>query len=365
MKKLIKILLSLFLSVILIFLLIIVRLYGIKIYDTTAQTRRLKDLKSYYSSENFLPIDDQIFSDFDLSDETILLNDIQLLASHNSYKKNGSALGRFFVQIGASAEEAKALDYGYRTLTQQFRSGIRSMEFDLRLRKTQFTLTHVPLVDNSSVAPDFSMALEEIELYSRYNPNHIPIIILIEIKDDWMILDHALQKIDQDKLIILNTLLIEKLGNQLYQPKDFILPNMTLNETITSSGWPSVSSLLGKVIIVLHPGGFTPDYVDIDPTLQTLAMFPGVYSSQVSRDYAAFVVENNPESSLIPTLVSSKYIVRTRIDADLVFSQSLMDAAIQSGAQILTSDYTIARSDLSVTHMIFLATDKTVIKKAN
>jgi hypothetical protein len=361
MKKLFKLFLSIVLSFVILFFLIVIRFYGIKIVDTTQQSKRLKELRSFYESETFSANDDQEFADFDLTDDDLKLNEIKMLASHNSYKKNSTALGRFFVKLGSSAEEADSLNYSYKTLTQQFRAGIRSMEFDLRLRKTQFTLTHVPLVDNSSVAPDFSMALEEIELYSRYNPNHVPIIILIEIKDDWMILDHALQKIDQEKLIILNTLIKEKLGDTLFQPKDMILENMTLKETITDFSWPSLSSLRGKVIMVLHPGGFTDDYVDIDPTLFDLAMFPGVYSDQVSRDYSAFVVENNPESAQIPLLVSQNFIVRTRIDSDLYFSTELMQAALLSGAQILTSDYTIARSDLSVTQMIYLATDKTIV----
>ena len=364
-KKLLKVMISIILSVVMLFFLIIIRFYGIKIVDTTQQSRRLKELKLYYESENFIPIDDQEFADFDLNDETIKLNDIKMLASHNSYKKNSTALGRFFVKLGSSKAEADALNYEYKTLTDQFRAGIRSMEFDLRLRKTQFTLTHVPLVDNSSVAPDFSMALEEIALYSLNNPNHVPIIILMEIKDDWMILDHALQKIDQDKLIILNTLIKEKLGERLFQPHELIEENKTLKETINESGWPSLSSLRGKVIMVLHPGGFTSEYVDIDPTLLELAMFPSVYADQVTRDYTAFVVENNPESTQIPVLINQNYIVRTRIDSDLYFTNELMQSALLSGAQILTSDYTIARSDLSVTQMIYLATNKTVIRRTS
>jgi len=365
MKKLLKVIISIILSVVMLFFLIIIRFYGIKIVDTTQQSRRLSELKLYYESETFSPNNDQEFADFDLNDESLKLNEIKMLASHNSYKKNSTVLGRFFVQLGASKEEADSLNYEYKTLTEQFRAGIRSMEFDLRLRKTQFTLTHVPLVDNSSVAPDFSMALEEIELYSRNNPHHIPIIILMEIKDDWMILDHALQKIDQEKLITLNLLIKDKLGERLFQPQDVIEENKTLKETINESGWPSLSSLRGKVIMILHPGGFTTEYVDIDPTLQELAMFPGVYANQISRDYTAFVVENNPESTQIPLLVNQNYIVRTRIDSDLYFTQELMQAALLSGAQILTSDYTIARKDLSVTHMIYLATDKTVIRRTS
>lgn len=35
--------------------------------------------------------------------------------------------------------------YGYRTLTEQLESGIRTMEWDVRLRRGRFELTHVPI----------------------------------------------------------------------------------------------------------------------------------------------------------------------------------------------------------------------------
>ncbi len=54
---------------------------------------------------------------FDINDPSIKLDDIQMLASHNSYKKVGPAIGRFFVGLGDSFAEAKALNYGYQSIT--------------------------------------------------------------------------------------------------------------------------------------------------------------------------------------------------------------------------------------------------------
>ncbi|MDO9630085.1 MAG: Ca2+-dependent phosphoinositide-specific phospholipase C, partial [Acholeplasmataceae bacterium] len=251
MIKIVKILMIAILSVVVFFILVVFRLFAIKIYDSNVQNAHMKTLASYYASEEFSPVDESEFINFDINDTTIKLNQIQMLATHNSYKKKGSDIGKFFVGLGDSFEEARALKYGYKNLTDQFESGVRSMEFDLRLRKTQFVLTHVPLVDNSSVAPDFSQALEEIYLFSSNNPNHIPIIILMEIKDDWMILDHALQIIEPKHLENLNGLLKDKLGNNLFTPSDMMETGKTLKETIQTTGWPSVHSLLGKVIFVL------------------------------------------------------------------------------------------------------------------
>ncbi|MBU1093472.1 MAG: hypothetical protein KKH01_03325 [Firmicutes bacterium] len=361
MFKAIKILLILILSVVILFIGLVLRFYAIKIIDVNEQIKHVSQLESYYQSSDFTELDDAVFTDFDLSDPSIKLNDIKMLASHNSYKSNGTVLGRFFIGLGSTPEEAQALKYGYKNFTDQFEAGIRSMEIDIRMRKTEFMLTHVPLVDNGSIAPVFSLALEEIELFSGNNPNHVPIIILMEIKDDWMILDHALQVIGSDQLDQLNNLIEDKLGDTLFTPGDMLESGKTLNETIQTTGWPSVSDLLGKVIFVLHPGNFTETYNELDPTLRSLPMFLGVYPDQISEPYASFVVHNDPDVAAISALVSQGYIVRTRIDADLVYEQANYDAALESGAQILSSDYTIGRSDLGVDEFIYLPNDKMMI----
>ena len=353
MIRILKILLITLLSVIVLFGLIVIRLFAIKIYDSIVQQQHMKKLEAMYS-DNYQAIDESEFINFDRFDETIKLNEIQILASHNSYKKEGSGLGKLFVGLGDSFAEAKALRYGYKNITDQLELGIRSMEFDLRKRKDSFVLTHVPLVDNSSVAPNFSMALDEIKLYSSHNETHIPIIILLEIKDDWMILDHALQKIESDELIMLNQLLEEKLGDTLYRPSDLMQEGLSIRETIETYGWPSVSSLLGKVLFVIHPDNFNESYLSLDPTLEDLPMFIGSYEDDLEYDYASFVVHNDVDVDRITELVDQGYIVRTRIDEQLIFDQKRYHDAILSGAQLLTSDFTKGRKDLKVSQTITL-----------
>lgn len=359
--KVIKILLIFILSVIVLFFAIVIRLYAIKIFDVRTQTNHINQLEAYYQSSEFNEIDDAEFTNFDIYDSNIKLNDIKILASHNSYKKYGTPLGKFLIKLGSTKEEADGLKYGYKNFTDQFEAGIRSMEIDLRLRKTEFMLTHVPLVDNSSVAPLFSLALDEIVLFSEHNPNHVPLIILVEIKDDWMILDHALQNIGSDQLEYLNVLLKDKLGDLLFTPNDMLENGKTLNETVQTTGWPSLSSLLGKVIFVLHPGNFTQTYYEIDSTLDSLPMFLGIYPDQITKSYASFIVHNDPNIAAISQLVSQGYIVRTRIEADLDYNQANYDAALASGAQILSSDYTVGRSDLGIDEYIYLPDDKMMI----
>lgn len=361
MIKIFKIILIAVLSVVLLFMLIVLRFFAIKIVDSQIQIKHMKDLNAYYASSEFTPIDETQFTNFDLNDLSIKLNDVQILASHNSYKKKGSALGKLFIGLGDSFEEANALKYGYENFTNQLNTGMRSMEIDVRLRKTSFVLTHVPLVDNSSVAPDFAMGLEEIKLFSDHNPNHFPIIILMEIKDDWMVLDHALQNIGPEQLESLDKLLIEKLGETLYMPNEMLETGKTLQETVTSTGWPSVQSLLGKVVFILHPGSFTTSYVGLDESLSSQAMFPGLYKDEVDQDFASFVVHNDIDIVSISSLVNQGFIVRTRIDDYLSFEQENYENAILSGAQILSSDFTIGRSDLPPNDVIYFSDEKMIV----
>ncbi len=363
MKKVLKISMIAVLSIVILFFLIITRLFGIKIYDTYAQIHHMNLLEKMYEKGEAPVIDESSFLNFDPTDETIKLNQIQMLASHNSYKKKGSDLGHLFVGLGDSFDEARAMKYGYQKLTNQLELGIRSFEFDVRLRKTHFMLTHVPLVDNSSVAPRFDMALSELKLYSDYHEDHLPIIILMEIKDDWMILDHALNEIDDEALLRLDLLIEETLGDKLFKPKDMINDDRSLYETILNDGWPSVSSLRGKFIFVLHPGSFTSRYLALDDTLQSQKMFIGTYFESSSEHYASFVVHNDPDIETIQSMIDRNLIVRTRIDSGLNFNVNRFLDAINSGAQILTSDFTVGRKDLPTSDMIFLNNTYMIIRK--
>jgi hypothetical protein len=361
------------LMVLLALLVFLVGSYGylflIRSNDFRRQERHLAQLEARYQSGH-TAADELLLVDVDLSDESIQLNRLRLLGSHNSYKKTGPAVGRLFIALGANVDEARALRYGYRTLTEQFESGIRSLEWDVRLRRGRFELTHVPIVDHASVAPDVEGALEELRLYSVHHPRHLPLVILMEIKSDWMMLDPALQPVGTAELRALDQLIEGKLSDRLHRPRDLLAqvqsrgavePGMSLRQAIQAHGWPSLAALLGKVIFVLHAGDLTTGYYEADRTFQTQTLFPSVYATGVDRDYAAFVVHNTPDPEVIGGLVRAGFIVRTRIDADLVFRPARFEDAWRSGAQILTSDFTVGRSDLPAAAVIYLPGNKTAV----
>lgn len=351
--KIIKKIIRILITTVLIFLLMVVRLFSVRIYDIEVQKRHMKDLNAMYASYT-TPIDDQQFADFDISSSHLKLNEIQYLATHNSYKGMSTPLGRFFVGLGDSFQEARALKYSYKTLTEQLKSGIRSMELDVRYRKQTFILNHVPLVDNSSVAPNLALALEEINLYMTYNPNHMPIILIFEMKDDWMMLDPMLKPMDNDVLVQFNDLIKNVFGDKLYSPNDLRIDNLSINDTIKTHGWPEISSLLGKIICVMHPSSINQTYRGIDFSSSKQALFSGSYKDDIEHDDTSFIIHNDIDVASIESLVQMGYIVRTRMDESLIYKDEQRLLAISSGAHILSSDFTIGRKDLSSSLIIDL-----------
>ena len=284
-----------------------------------------------------------------------------MLASHNSYKKSGPAIGRFFVGLGDSFDEAKALNYGYKDITEQLELGIRSFEFDLRDRDDHFELTHVPLVDASSQAVRFDMLLDEMMLYSAHQENHMPIIVLIEVKNDWMVLDPKLKTIEESHLQLLDQMIKDKLENRLYLPSDMKSSYDSIKDRIDDIGWPYIKDLYNQFIFVLHPGDYQNLYYDMDQNLESQSMFIGSYGSESYADYASFFIQNDVDLDVIQKLVDDQFIVRTRIDSNLMFSKQRFEDALLSRAQILTTDFSIGRSDLNLEDVIYLDDDEHMI----
>jgi len=200
-------------------------------------------------------------------------------------------------------------------------------------------------------------------LFSTNQEHHIPIIILVEIKTDWMMLDPSLQDIKTDELKLLDEILKDKLKDRLFSPSDMVSDQEILRDKIMTEGWPSVSELLNKFVFILHPGTFEQIYYEIDENLQSQSMFIGSSYQEEYPTYASFFVHNDVDSNIIKSLVDDQFMVRTRIDSNLVFSIDRYQDAMSSGAQILTTDFSIARSDLDDIDVIYLENDKTIIQK--
>ncbi len=123
----------------------------------------------------------------------------------------------------------------------------------------------------------------------------------------------------------------------------------TLEQAVLTLGWPRLGSLRGKVMFTLDNGGSIRNaYLAGHPSLRDRILFT---DSSPGQPEAAFVKVNDPlaNPTTIPNLVGQGYLVRTRTDSDTVEARSgsttQRDAAIDSGAQWVSTDYPVPNPD--------------------
>src|SRR5262245_42657028 len=145
------------------------------------------------------------------------LNQIQVIGTHNSYHQRApESLVRLLT--ARSPDLVQTLDYSHRPLAEQFDLlGIRQIELDCfadpqgglyaqprgakwavdaglspvpnpdpdgKLRRPGFKVMHVQDIDYCSSVPTLVDGLKQVRAWSKQHPNHVPIFILIELKDD-------------------------------------------------------------------------------------------------------------------------------------------------------------------------------------
>ena len=281
-------------------------------------------------------------------DGSLPLNSLRMIASHNSYHLEPDWIRRTLIGL-AEPEEPGKLRYSHQTLWEQLENGVRSFELDIRSRRNRFTIIHVPLVDNRGPNPDLPLSLREIVLWSERHRDHVPIIVLLELKSDWMFLDPGLKDWDGSTLDRLDELVVSVIPtDQLLTPAMVRRDAPSLVDGIEQYGWPTLGEARGRIMLVVHTNEkIDPLYVAGDPGLSGRPMFTSRsgeeapsedLSSGVARPDAVVVIHNHPDPEWIAALTEAGLIVRTRADGDGSFTIEQRMAALASGAQIISTD---------------------------
>ena len=114
---------------------------------------------------------------------------------------------------------------------------------------------------------------------------------------------------------------------------------------MTTVGWPLLEISRGKILFVLDAGSAITEMY-IKNSLKGRPMFPNVKEDNAN---AAFFIMNDPkgEAAEISARVKAGFMVRTRADADTREARtqdySRLEAAIASGAQLISTDYYLSR----------------------
>ena len=290
------------------------------------------------------------------------LNQIQMVGTHNSYHVAPTPAQMKFLGM-FSKEATTAWNYTRKSLNKQLENGLRHFELDVYadpegglfsnsndlldspMKKTGMKVLHVPKLDARSVHPTFKGALDSVKKWSDRNPNHLPVMILVELKDR---AENPLGpkpvKFDRAQMEALEKeiLSVLKLG-RIITP-DFVRGDKAnLRDTISQKGWPMLKKCRGMIMFCLdNEGSHREEYLKGNPTLEERLLFVSV---GLDHPAAAWMKRNDPIGGFqeIQQLVKAGFMVRTRADANTVEARANDRArsikALESGAQFVSSDF--------------------------
>lgn len=301
----------------------------------------------------------------------VRLNQIQVVGSHNSYHELPSPAEQE-LRRGFIGEGADAMTYQHQPLPYQFQSQkVRQIELDAfldskggkyahpllrsaagittplgpEMDQPGIKVLHIQDVDYESSCTTLVACLTQIENWSDANPTHAPIAILLELKDDPLDfggLDFTLP--EPWTAAAMDTLDAEI--RSVMDPSDMITPDevrgthATLEEAVTTDGWPTLDASRGKVLFLMDNSSRRETYLEGHASLKGRVLFTNANPGDPD---AAFVERNDSDDPSIPGLVKAGYVVRTRADGDTDEARTndtaARDAAFASGAQWVSTDY--------------------------
>lgn len=313
------------------------------------------------------------------------INDIQFLATHNSYKKYMNKDIVAITEAICKLSDFAIDDYQHLPLPDQLARGVRGMELDVyadpqggrfseyrflymigedgkshdpELETPGFKVMHDVNFDFYSTCHLFTECLSQMLDWSNAHANHLPIFIQIEVKSDELALPgvgNYLKSLDLVMPLPETTGLLDALdqeirntipAHQLITPDQMRGNYATLREAVLANNWPTIADSRGKFIFYMNA---IPEiqqlYLVGHPQLNGRVLFTSPDSP--SADDAAFLILNGAidEYQKIKDLVSAGFIVRTRADSGTTeaFNNDYRtwEAALQSGAQIISTDFIV------------------------
>jgi Phosphoinositide phospholipase C, Ca2+-dependent len=292
-------------------------------------------------------------------DNTLRLDQVQVLGSHNSYH------GRPYPQVLAALRNGNAglaltLDYAHAPLPRQFALGVRQIELDVWsdplggkyarpsfpaqvgvhlpaepvMLKPGYKVIHQAGVDTNSTCLTFVECIRLVRTWSDAHPGHVPIDIHVEMKDD-RVTEPMFRALEREILAVFTR-------DQIITPDDVRGDAATLGEAVRTHGWPTLGAVRGKVYFTLDNESFRAGYLIGHPSLRGRLLFTPSSPGQAD---AAFAKLNDPiaDAPKIAAALAAHMIVRTRADADTFAARAndtrMERTALSGGAQLVSTDY--------------------------
>jgi hypothetical protein len=299
------------------------------------------------------------------------LNEIQAIGSHNSYHL--APPEELLDTLKTFNKDADSWSYSHPPLAAQLDAGVRQFELDIfsdekgglfakplglklaglkgtklpphdpdgLLKKPGTKVLHVPDVDCWSNTPLLMGGLAEMLAWSDKHPRHLPVMILLECKDQPQPpLPTKPETFTRERLLALEKEILSVIpASRVLRPDDIRGNSPTLREAVIEKGWPDVDTLRGKFLFCLdNTDAIRSRYLESNPALEGRLIF--VSAPDAGHAAAAWFKCNDParEFTAIQSLVKSGFLVRTRANVNKP-DNKMRDKAITSGAQWVSTDY--------------------------
>jgi hypothetical protein len=334
---------------------------------------------------------DKAAQDRAAQDKVVRLNQIQVIGSHNSYHAGFAPSERKYLGMN-SPETLHGLDYHHAPLSDQLTGGVRQIEIDIfadpkggrfahpkieqrvaaagltadpdfdpqhEMDKPGFKVMHVQDLDERSNCRTFVACLTAIREWSKKHPQHVPIFILVETKEDT-----PRDIPDAVTALPFTPALFDDMDAEIrsvFKPEEMITPDevrgnaATLVEAVRAGKWPTLARARGRVVFLMDQQHAGPVYVEGHPSLRGRILFTNAIPGAPD---AAFVEQNDGSKAAIDALVKQGYLVRTRTDESTEQARTndttRRDLALSSGAQILSTDYPLSEPSPWTTYSVGL-----------
>lgn len=262
------------------------------------------------------------------ADDELRINEIQMKGSHNSY------------HVASDAPRAPAwTQYTLPPLTEQLdKHGVRQFELDIHYYAGIFLVFHLPDLDQRSNCQTLQGCLAEIVHWSRVHPGHHPIVVWLELKDEWDPVKIA-PNIEALEAAVRAAVPRER----LITPDDVRRGYATLTQAVYTHGWPTLGEARGKLMFVLmDEQAGRHAYTHGGRTLDGRAMFVTAQGGAYGVIAMIDNVLNQPHA--IYAAATQGMLVRSRVD-DLPSRGTDYNAqltiALNAGAHMIATDYPV------------------------
>lgn len=306
-------------------------------------------------------------------EDDLPINHLQVIGSHNSYKQPIDPKLFSMLQKSDSASMSR-IDYSHISLTEQLALGLANLEIDVYadaqggkyahpkgldwapgqppydpqglMKQPGFKVFHIQDIDFRSNCPTFKLCLQELKRWSVAHPDHPPVYITMNAKSEAInkpgftvpepFTAAVFDQLDQE--------IVDNLGREYVLTPDQVRgKHATLESAVLHQNWPTLKQARGKYVFILDEvGEKRAAYIVGHPSLKGRVLFT---NSEPGTPEAAIHILNNAKKDLatIQDLVKKGYIIRTRADSDTQEARrndkSSFEAAMQSGAQIISTDF--------------------------